>query len=298
VIIDAHLHVWDLAASGYPWLGPALAPIDRTFEFDEIRPALDRAGVSGVILVQADDTDADTEHMLAVAAATPEVVGVVGWVPLDDPDRTAERLSALRGRGVVGIRTLIHDRPDPDWILHPEVAEGLDLVAAAGLPYDYVTASPAALRHLPTLGERHPALRLVIDHLGKPPIGGTEADRREWRRLIDAAAQNPSTHAKLSGLYAAAGSPEAWTVAELRPFVDAAIEAFGPERLMYGGDWPVSIRAGGHDRVLDGLRRGIAGLDEAGRRAVFTETAARFYGVETGPEIRPEIRREIREEKA
>ncbi|MET7323544.1 amidohydrolase family protein [Streptomyces sp. NPDC005549] len=277
-VVDAHLHVWDPGAAAYDWLAPAMAPVDRAMRFREARPALRTAEVTAAVLVQAADNDADTAHMLATAAAYPEVVGVVVWVPLDAPDRAAARLRALRrDPHVVGVRTLLHERSDPDWITGSDADAGLALLAEAGLPFDYSTTSPAALRHLPELAVRHPALRLVVDHLGKPPVGGGREDRAEWRRLIAAAAKHPGVHAKVSGLYSASGPLDAWTTGQVRPFVEDALELFGPERLMYGGDWPISLLAGGYARTWESVCALLAPLAPDERAAVLGGTAARFY---------------------
>jgi L-fuconolactonase len=283
VIIDAHQHVWDLRRAAYPWLGPHLSPIDRTFSFEDARPELRAAGVGATVLVQAADNDEDTEHMLEVARANPTVAGVVAWVPLDDPDGAARRLAALRGSPlVVGIRNLIHDRDDPSWIVTAG-APGLRVLDQAGVPFDYVTSSPAALAHLPAISERHPSLRIVIDHLGKPPIGGTPEARRQWRRLIADAAANPLVYAKVSGLYAATGALDGWTVDQVRPFVHDALEVFGSDRLMYGGDWPVSLLAGGYRRIWDAITEILAPLAEAERAAILGRTAAACYRLDLGP---------------
>lgn len=277
MIIDAHQHVWDLTRSPYCWLGPHVPQWNRTFTFDEVAPHLDRAGVDATVLVQSDDTDADTDLMLEVADRHPRVAAVVGYVPLDRPARAAERLAELReDPRVVGIRTLIHDLPDPDWILRPDVDEGLGVLEQAGVTFDYVAVLPRHLEHVPTLSERHPGLRLVIDHLAKPPIG--EDDVEPWWSLIAAAAENPLVHAKISGLYPGA-APGTWTPDALCPFVDRALDLFGPTRLMYGGDWPISVAAGGYDRVFDGLARVLAGLSDADRAEVYAGTARRFYGI-------------------
>ncbi|MFG3164672.1 amidohydrolase family protein [Streptomyces sp. NPDC048232] len=277
-VVDAHLHVWDPGVAAYDWLGPAMSPLDRAMRFPDARRGLRSAGVDAAVLVQAADNDADTDLMLATAAAHPEVVGVVAWVPLDDPVRARARLTALRGDPhVVGVRTLLHERSDPDWILGPDAGAGLALLAEAGLPFDYPTASPAALRHLPELADRHPGLRLVVDHLGKPPVGGAREDRAEWRRLIAAAALHPGTHAKVSGLYSASGPLDTWTTAQIRPFVEDALELFGPERLMYGGDWPISLLAGGYARTWESVCELLAPLAPDDRAAVLGGTAARFY---------------------
>ncbi|MFJ8794872.1 amidohydrolase family protein [Streptomyces sp. NPDC102462] len=277
-VVDSHLHVWDPGLAAYDWLGPAMSPVDRAMRFRDARPALRRAQVTAAVLVQAADNDADTDLMLATAARNPEVVGVVAWVPLDDPDRARARLTVLRhDPHVVGVRTLLHERSDPEWILGSDAGAGLALLAEAGLTFDYPTSSPAALRHLPELAARHPTLRLVVDHLGKPPVGGGREERAEWHRLIAAAAQHPRVHAKVSGLYSASGALDAWTTDEVRPFVEDALELFGPERLMYGGDWPISVLAGGYARTWEAVCELLAPLAPDDRAAVLGGTAARCY---------------------
>jgi L-fuconolactonase len=155
-------------------------------------------------------------------------------------------------------------------VLRPDVDEGLGLLAAAGLTFDYVAVLPRHLEHVPTLSERHPDLRIVIDHLSKPPIG--KADREPWWSLIAAAAENPLVHAKVSGLYPA--------TAAIQPFVDRALELFGPSRLMYGGDWPISVAYGGYDAVFAGLRAALSGLPAADREQIWSGTARRFYRID------------------
>ncbi|MGZ0153527.1 amidohydrolase family protein [Kribbella sp. WER1] len=264
MIIDAHQHVWDLARSPYRWLGPQVPEWNRTFTFDELRPQLARNGVDATVLVQSDDDDRDTDLMLEVTA--PEVVAIVAYVPLDQPERAAERLAELRqDPRVVGIRNLIHDLPDPDWILRPEVDEGLSVLEEADVTFDYVAVLPRHLEHVPTLSERHPDLRIVIDHLAKPPI----PDREPWWTLIEAAAQNPQVHAKLSGLY---GEP-------LQPYVDRALDVFGPRRLMYGGDWPISTAFGGYDHTFQTLAATLTGLSDTDRTEIYEGTAKRFYRI-------------------
>jgi len=277
MIIDAHQHVWDLDRSPYPWLGPQVPQWNRTFTFEELRPHLRRNAVTATVMVQSDDHDADTDLMREVADAHPEVVGIVAYVPLDRPAVAGERLAELRRDDrVVGVRNLIHDLPDPDWILRPEVDEGLSILEAAGVTFDYVAVLPRHLEHVPTLAERHPDLRIVIDHLSKPPIG--EVEREPWWSLIAAAAEAPLVHAKVSGLYPGA-SPESWTTSGVRAFVERALELFGPSRLMYGGDWPISVAAGGYDRVFAGITDLLGGLSAAEQAEIWSGTAKRFYRI-------------------
>ncbi|GAA1842764.1 amidohydrolase family protein [Microlunatus capsulatus] len=280
MIIDAHQHVWDLDRVAYPWLGRQHGPIHRTVAQEEVLPRLRAHGVDAVVLVQAADDDADTALMLDTAAAHPAVVAVVGYVPLEDPDATAARLPALAADPlVVGIRNLIHDRPDADFLLRPEVGESLGLVAAAGLAFDVVGVLPRHLEHVPVLAAEHPGLRLVVDHLGAPPLDGPPADLDRWRTLLTRAAEAPQVHAKVSGLYPDGGL-DARSAELLRPVVAHAVEVFGPERLMYGGDWPVSLLAGGYDAVWDSVQPLLAGLGADAAAAVLGGTAARVYRVD------------------
>jgi L-fuconolactonase len=277
MIIDAHQHVWDLARSPYSWLGPHVPQWNRTFTFEELQPHLARNEVTATVMVQSDDDDGDTDLMLEVADRHPEVAAIVAYVPLDRPEAAAARLAELRRDDrVVGVRNLIHDLPDPDWILRPEVDEGLSVLEDAGVAFDYVAVLPRHLEHVPTLVDRHPDLRIVIDHLSKPPIGADDVE--PWWSLLAAAADGPLVHAKLSGLYPGS-APETWPPESIRPFVDRALELFGPRRLMYGGDWPISVAAGGYDRVFAGLDEVLSGLDAEERAEVWAGSARRFYRI-------------------
>ncbi|QEO10433.1 amidohydrolase family protein [Protaetiibacter larvae] len=276
---DAHVHVWDLAAAEYPWLGPGLAPLDRDHQLGELLPSLDAARIAGIVLVQAADNDADTAHMLAVADTEPRVVGIVGWLPLDRPDEVARRLDAGLDPRIVGIRALIHDMADGDWILRPEVSRSLALLAEARLSYDVVTAGPAALALVPELARRHPELSLVIDHLGKPPIDADADTLAEWRALLADAAAFPRVAAKLSGLTASIGPADAWTHAQVEGAVDTALELFGVDRVLFGGDWPVSKLAGGYTRTHAAVDAALARLSPAETDAIRGGTAARVYRI-------------------
>jgi L-fuconolactonase len=278
-VIDAHQHVWDPARAEYDWLGPELAPINGAMSFDDLAPELRAAGVDFTVQVQSADNPEDTALMRASAADHPEVVGIVGFAPLDDADGTAATLDAWAGDSLmVGVRNLIHNKPDPDWLLRPEVAASLEILEQRGVPLDVVAVLPRHLELIPVLSARHPGLRMVIDHLGKPPIG---LDSREpWTSLIAAAAENRHVHAKISGLYSATADMGAWTTAAIRPFFDLALESFGPDRLMYGGDWPIAVLAGGYTRVWEGLQPLFEGLEPEEREQVLGRTAQRFYRID------------------
>jgi L-fuconolactonase len=278
VIVDAHQHIWDPARARYDWLTGSGSAIERPFGIDEAIAELRSAGIDRTVLVQAADNDEDTELMLEAAAAHREVAGVVAYVPLERPQRAAERLAQLRANPVVvGVRALIHDQPDPDWLLRPDVDEGLGVLEAADVPFDLVAVLPRHLEVLGTVGERHPGLRIVIDHLSKPPIG--LAEREPWWSLIARSAENPRVFAKVSGLYSATADPAAWTPEQVAPYFERAVEVFGPGRLMYGGDWPVSITAGGYARTWAALSALAESLGPDGRDALLHGTAQSFYGL-------------------
>lgn len=276
-VIDAHQHVWDPSRASYDWLDESLAPINRPIGFAEALPSLRRAGVDATVLVESGDVDADTELMLETASAHAEVVGIVAFVPLDQPSRARDRIAELRERSslIVGVRNLIHTMPDADWLLRTDVNEGLAVLAEAGLSFDLVSVLPRHLEHAVTIAERHPDLRIVIDHLSKPPIG--LADHDPWWDLIARAAEIPTVYAKVSGLYSATGDSSAWTPDLIRPFLRRALDVFGPHRLMYGGDWPISMLSGGYDRVWDGLNQLFSELPPDHRRAILGTTAESFY---------------------
>ncbi len=280
-VIDAHQHFWNPARAAYDWLTEDLSPINRAIEFDELAPLLRATGVQRTVLVQAADNWDDTRYMLDVSRAHPEIAAVVAWVPLDQPARAAQLLAELRDEpAFAGIRNLIHTRPDPDWLLRPDVDEGLGLLEDAGIPFDVVSVLPRHLEHVPVISERHPRLRMVIDHLSKPPIKAPSAE--PWRTLIATAAENPLVFAKVSGLYPSAGDQRDWNADDIRPYLETALELFGPDRLMFGGDWPISVLAGGYLRVWEQLSLLFDELPPDDRAAILGGTAARFYAIPQG----------------
>ena len=285
MIIDSHLHVWDRRRARYDWLRGQSPEIDRDVHFEEIEPTLARYGIGGAVLVQAAEKAAAPAHMLRPPDAPPRVLGVVGWAPLEDPAAAESCIQALRTDArIVGVRNLVHERSDPDGVLRPGFEAGIALLSDSGLPYGLVTSSPAALRHLAQLSEKHPELTIVIDHLGKPPIGGDGGDYKAWADLLASAAANPRIVAKISGLYASTGPVDGWTDADLQRVVDVALEIFGPERLMYGGDWPMSSLAGGYSRVWNSLHCALRGaLAEHDLALVMGGTAQRIYRLGQAP---------------
>ena len=226
--------------SHYPWLVEAPA-LDRRFDLSDVEPEHDAAGVVAVVLVQAADDVDDTELMLEIAASNRRVAGVVGWVPLLDPIVAARALDRWCDEPIVGVRHLIHRDPDPGLLADRKIDDVLTMLAERHLTFDVCAETEHLLRLVPALAERHPSLTLVIDHLAKPPIaaGGWQP----WAHCSPMPPRHPTPSVKLSGLNTAA-APGAST-ADYRRYVDHALDVFGPERTMYGGDWPFALLAAG-----------------------------------------------------
>ncbi|MGI5131430.1 amidohydrolase family protein [Pseudonocardia sp. CA-107938] len=271
--VDAHLHVWDLTRSGYSWLTPALGPLHATIPPERAATELAAVGVDAAVLVQADDTVEDTAYLLEVAQQHPWVAGVVGWVQLDDPAQAAEHLD--RFPGLAGVRHLVHDDPRDGFLALPEVRASLRLLAERGIPFDVPDAWPRHLAATAELAGALPELVVVLDHLGKPPHGRPELPA--WLAECTAVAARPNTVAKISGLQVP-GTPT--TVELLRPAWDAALELFGPERLMWGSDWPMTLLTEGYRGTWEVLRTLIDELTAGEQAALLGGTATRVYRLE------------------
>ncbi|MFF5336119.1 amidohydrolase family protein [Streptomyces sp. NPDC013181] len=278
-VVDAHHHVWDLSVRDQDWItGEALAPLRRDFTLADLEPEARAAGVSATVLVQTVTDAAETPELLALAAGSALVAGVVGWSDLTAPG-IADTLAALRelpgGDRLAGLRHQVQGEPDPDWLTRPDVLRGLAAVADAGLVYDLVVLPhqiPAAVRAAAAL----PGLVFVLDHAGKPPVATGRT--RPWADDLRALAALPNTVCKLSGLVTEA-DPHTWTPEDLRPYAETAVDAFGPDRLMFGSDWPVCRLAATYTEVLDTARALLSGLADHERDAVLATTAERVYGL-------------------
>lgn len=275
--IDAHQHFWNLEKVAYPWLTPEFAAIYRTFEPPELEPLLQAAGIDKTVLVQSANSAEDTRYMLDAAAAYPWIGGVVGWVPLDRPDEAGRQLEAYAKLPVFkGIRHLIHDEPDPDWVVREEVLEGLRVLASFDLSFDVVAVFPNHLKHVPVLAEKVPGLRLVIDHLAKPPLQDAAA-LGVWKEQMARAAEYPQVFAKVSGLNTVGGANSVG--ADWKVGIDFAREKFGANRLMFGSDWPVALLAHEYATVWAETGAALADYSAEERAAILGGTAAAFYRV-------------------
>jgi L-fuconolactonase len=274
--IDAHQHFWQLARGDYDWLTTDLAPIYRDFEPADLAPYLQRHGIAGTVLVQAAPTDAETEFLLDIAARTDFVRAVVGWCDFAAAD-APDRIAALAARPkLAGLRPMIQDLPDDDWMLRPELAPAFQAVIAHGLVFDALV-KPRHLAPLVKLQQRHPHLPIVVDHGAKPAIAHWkpgDAEFRRWREALAALAAG-GAFCKFSGLVTEA-SPN-WQEDDLAPYVAVLAELFGPERLVWGSDWPVVNLAGGYVRWREAAERLAAHYLPDGATAVFGGNAVRLY---------------------
>jgi L-fuconolactonase len=282
-VIDAHHHVWDLRVRDQDWItGPQLAVLRRNFLLGDYRAEAEAHGVRRSVVVQTVTVPGETPELLALAAGSDLIAGVVGWADLTDPglaDRIAELRGLPGGAKLAGLRHQVQSEPDPDWLSRPAVLRGLAAVAASGLVYDLVITA-SQLRGATHAAVELAGLMLVFYHLAKPPVaaGRIEPWSEDLRRL----AALPNTVAKLSGLVTEADWRH-WTPADLRPYAEVALEAFGPARLMFGSDWPVCTLAASYGDVLAAARDLTGTLSGGERAAVFEGTATSTYGLAGQP---------------
>jgi L-fucono-1,5-lactonase len=275
--IDSHQHFWQLARFNYEWLNaPGLEPIRRDFLPGDLRPLLDAAGIDRCVLVQTQHTVEENRWALGLAREHDWIAGIVGWVDLASPGCEEQLLEFRDQPKFVGVRHITQDEPDDDFIVRPEVLRGLKVLEKHGVPFDLLFYA-RHLKHVPALAAHLPGLKMVIDHLSKPKIKEGLID--DWRRDLRAAARYPNVNCKLSGMVTEADWAN-WTPADLKPFVQEALECFGPDRCMFGSDWPVCLLAGSYQRVVGALEEILGSVSEAEWGRIFRGTAAEFYGLE------------------
>jgi len=307
VIIDAHHHLWDLAAREHRWLGGGqpwatdaeLARLRRSFTLADLAPLAAASGVTGTVVIQTVTEPWETPDLLALAAggdpyaagdqsagpvagrgAEPTeagglLAGVVGWTDLTAP-AVADAVASLRalpgGSFLCGIRHPVLAEPDPDWLARPAVLRGLRELAAAGLSFDLVPR-PHQLPAAVTAARAVPELTFVLDHLGGPPAdSGSGAQAGPWASAIRRLAALPNVTCKLSGVHTSAAR-----ASDLRPYYETVLAAFGPDRLLFGSDWPVSTLAAPYGQVCGLYRELTAPLSAAEQLAIFGRTARRVY---------------------
>lgn len=285
-IVDAHHHVWDIAARPQPWLdsSPALATLRRNFLLPELIPQAARAGVTATVVVQTVSEPAETPDLLALAAAEDLVAGVVGWTDLAAPG-VADAIARLRalpgGRYLTGIRHPLLTEADPGWLDRAEIRRGLSALADAGSTFDLVL-HPEQLPGAVGAATALPGLTFVLDHLGNVAVGPTPDPA--WVTAFTALARLPNTACKLSGIFSAptpspGGSQvrDSDPVAHLRPYLHVALEAYGPDRLMFGSDWPVCTLGASYGEVVSAAVALTDELSDAERAAVLGGAARAVY---------------------
>lgn len=272
MVVDAHVHVWDLQAHDHGWM-PRDSPIRRNFGLDDLRTVVAGTPVESVVLVQVINDADETRIFMEHARDDDLVAGVVGWVDLARPDLD-EALDALRD--VVGIRHQALAEADPaGWLRSPAVQRGLSVLEARGLPFDLMFRPEHFAAAVESV-RAHPSLRFVLDHLGKAPIASGLLE--PWASGLRSLAAEPNVSCKLSGVHTIA-SPGA-TYDDLAPFVEVALEAFTPGRVVFGSDWPVSLQRAPYADVVDTAIRACAALSPEERTAVLGGNARALYGLD------------------
>ncbi|WP_417524918.1 amidohydrolase family protein [Marinovum sp.] len=274
VTIDAHQHFWRIARGDYSWMDDSVAAIRRDLLPADLAPLAAEAGVTGTVVVQAAPTLEETEFLLSLSETSPLILGVVGW--LDLTGDVSVQLARLAHPRLKGIRPMLQDIPETDWILQDGVIQGLQHVAEAGLRLDALITP----RHLPVidqLARELPELPIIVDHCAKPEFSGADPGD-QWRAGIAALARHPQISCKLSGLANEYGP--GWSADTLRPVFDHVLACFGPDRLMWGSDWPVLDLAGSYGTWHSTARTLAAELSQSDQDALFGATARRIYALD------------------
>lgn len=280
-IVDTHIHLWDFRKAKYDWLKGNDSILNRTYAIDEISDERLKAGISEGLLVQAANNLADTEWMLQVAETTEWINGIVGWLPLTDPEQTQKLLQTkfLDHKYFKGLRHLIHDEADPKWLLQPRVIESLTFVSSFHLPYDIVGVIPEHIETAMKLSVEVPGLKMIFDHMNQPPIFYKERFGK-WGDLMKDASANKNFFVKISGLGTTCKNPALWNELEIKPYIEFVLANFGVDRCMCGGDWPVSLLAGDYVSTWVKYRNVLSSiLHPADLEKVFYSNAKLFYGL-------------------
>jgi L-fuconolactonase len=278
--VDAHQHFWRIARTDYGWLTPALPRLYRDMLPAELAPLLRRSGIAKTIVVQAAETEAETAFLLELATRHEYIAGVVGWTDLAAPDAPARIEQMARDRRLVGLRPMLQDLADDEWLLRESVQPAIAAMTRAGLRLDALIR-PRHLSMLLRFADRHPDLPIVVDHAAKPEIrNGSIA---EWSNDIRRVGRETRAFCKLSGLVTEAA--DGWSSEVLAPYVDVLLDAFGPRRLMWGSDWPVLLEGYPADTLepyadwCDTAARLIERVSRDDRAQIFGGTAAAFYDI-------------------
>ena len=273
-IIDSHQHFWDTARGDYGWLSPELGVLYDDFAPDNLAPILAEVGIEKTVLVQAAPTLDETHYLLSLADQYRFIAGVVGWVDMASPTAASDIATLAKHPKLKGIRPMIQDIPDPDWMIQPAVAPAYEALLKSGLRFDALVHTKH-LENLLTVMHRYPELPVVIDHAAKPDIASGQTS--EWAERIAAIAENTNAFCKLSGLVTEAG--ESVGSSDIQPYFQHIFECFGARRLMWGSDWPVAKLRMEYADWLSMTQELLIAVPGEDRDQILAGTAARFYGL-------------------
>jgi len=276
--IDSHQHYWKADRGDYHWMTPDVPVLYRDYLPVDLQPLLLEHGIQKTILVQAAQTVAETDFLLHLAEVDDSIAGVVGWLDMEDPGFPGQFERYRKNPKFIGLRPMLQDLPNDDWILRPTVIEALRLVADNDFPFEFLTYP----RHLPfvlKVLELIPGLRAVVDHISKPEIRIGKLE--PWKDWMAQAAQHRNLYCKLSGMITEADH-QLWCTGDLRPYVEYVVECLGIDRLMFGSDWPVCLLAGRYGQTIAVMKELLSStLDDAAERKLFGENATRFYKLDS-----------------
>ncbi|HSH95183.1 MAG TPA: amidohydrolase family protein [Roseimicrobium sp.] len=273
--IDSHQHFWSYSEAEYPWMKPEW-PIRRDFLPPDLEPHLKEAGLHGSIAVQARQSMEESRWLLSLAERYESVLGVVGWVDLRSPEVEAQLAELAPHPKFVGVRHVVQDEPDDNFLLQPDFLRGIKLLKQFNLAYDiliFPKQLPAAVKFV----KRFPDQPFVLDHIAKPSI--KDGTLEPWAEHIRELAKHPNVMCKISGMVTEA-KWNAWTSGDFRPYLDIVIEAFGEDRLMYGSDWPVCLLSGSYAETYQLAMDYLGELAPLAQRKVWGGNAAHFYGID------------------
>ncbi len=276
LLVDAHQHFWHPDRGDYGWMPKDNAVLTRQYSPVDLRAALDSTDIAGSVLVQAAPTVAETEYMLGIADSTPHVLAVVGWVDFENSQAGKLDLQRLSAHPkFVGVRPMIQDLPDPDWMFRDDVQWAYKAIIDLDLTFDAL-GFPVHMKRFKDLLLRYPQMRTVLDHCLKPQMENQTAETFQgWADDMSALARETSAYCKLSGLVTEAGAD--WTLEVLRPYVDHVLSEFGPQRVMWGSDWPVVRLRCEYEKWFETAGLLTQHLNESERAAVFGQNAIDFY---------------------
>jgi L-fucono-1,5-lactonase len=274
LVIDAHQHYWDLRRFDYPWMAPPeLSALRRNFLPEDLKPILQNSGVDRTVVVQAHQSLGESRWLLELASTNEIIAGAVIWVDLTSP-KVAKDLDDLQSHPKFkGVRHIIEDEPDDAWMVRKDVLAGFAELERRDIPYDLLVY-PRHLKHVQTVRDHCPNLRMVVDHIAKPAIAKKAMDG--WAESLANIARLPHTWCKLSGMVTEADWKN-WSPEDLKPYVAHVVQQFGCERVMFGSDWPVCTLAGTYQQVVDALRIALGPLHDGDAAKVWGENACTFY---------------------